>query len=315
MAFDPTGRARLIQTMTVPSKYILPAFFLTFLLGAMALGPLLYFGLAVVWPIPFHRAMDRALLISAVAALGLFWPRIPLGKLWPWNDNAWKQGLLGFFIAAVSMQAMLGFNLAFSGFTSAHLSGSQATGRVLLALVAALLIPPLEETLFRGFIQRELVQGLGWRAGWIAAAAIYMLAHFLKIPAAVDHQPVRLWSGATALGEAFMPLVNGDFLSGRGLNLFLIGLILGGIFLRSGHLWVNAGLHGGWILGLLLFSGFTRPVEPPYVPFLGGDILSSFLTTVVLLMLSVWLWRYYRHPSSLPEAAPTPARGSGANAP
>jgi len=290
--------------MALPGKYILPVFFLTVFVGAMILGPLLYFGLAVVWPIPFHRAMDRALLISAVAALGLFWSRIPMGKLWPWNGDAWKQLLLGFFIAAVSIQAMLGAYLALVGFTSAHLSGDQIAGRVLLALVAALLAPPLEETVFRGFIQRELVRGLGWRGGWVLAAAIFMLAHFLKIPEALDHQPVHLWSGATALGAAFVNLGHDLLLShhiGKAVNLFLIGLILGGIFLRSGSLWMNAGLHSGWIFGLLLFTGFTRPVEPPTISWFGGDMLSSLATTVVLLLLGIWLWRFYRHPSVLPE--------------
>jgi len=303
--------------MRLPPRYILPVFFLTLFLGAMILGPLLYFGLAVVWPIPFHRAMDRALLISAVAVLGLFWSRIPLGKLWPWNGDAWKQLLLGYFIAAVSIQAMIGADLAAAGFTSAHLSGSKAMGRILLALVAALLLPPLEETVFRGFLQRELVRGLGWRAGWLLAAVIFMLAHFLKIPVELDHQPVHLWSGATALGAAFTNLGQNLVLPdniGKAVNLFLIGLILGGIFLRSGSLWMNAGLHSGWIFGLLLFTGFTHPVEPPTISYFRGDILSNPLTTLVLLLTGLWLWRFYRHPSVSPETASTPTRGTGENA-
>jgi membrane protease YdiL (CAAX protease family) len=279
----------------------------------MVLGPVLYWTLAVVWPVPFHRAMDRALLISAVAALGLFGSRIPLGKLWPWNADAWKQLLLGYFIAAVSIQAILGFDLAGAGFTSAHLSAGQVAGRVAMALVAALLAPLLEETVFRGFLQRELEERLGWRAGWVLAAAIYMLAHFLKIPVELDHEPVHFWSGATALGAAFVHF--GQDLarpenSGKAVNLFLIGLIFGGIFLRSGTLWVNAGLHSGWIFGLLLFTGLTRPVEPPRISWLGNDILSSLATTLVLLLLGIWLWRFYRHPSIVPESD----SGTGPNA-
>ncbi len=302
-----------VPRIALPGKYILPVFFLTLFLGAMILGPLLYFGLAVVWPTPFHRAMDRALLISAVAALGLFWSRIPLARLWPWNRDAWKRLLLGFFIAAVSIQAMIGFDMAFVGFTSAHLSASKVWGRVLLAVFAAILAPPLEETVFRGFIQRELVERLGWRAGWVLAAAIFLLAHFLKIPVELDHQPVHLWSGVTALGAAFVNVGHDLARSeniGKAVNLFLIGLILGGVFLRSGSLWMNAGLHSGWILGLLLFTGLTRPVEPPYVSYFGGDILSNPLTTLVLLLTGLWLWRFYRHPSN----SPGPARGSGENA-
>ncbi|HEY0256583.1 MAG TPA: CPBP family intramembrane glutamic endopeptidase, partial [Candidatus Methylacidiphilales bacterium] len=193
------------------------------------------------------------------------------------------------------------FNLAFSGFTSAHLTGAQIGARLGIALIAALLIPPIEETVFSGFIQGELVRGLGVRAGWFLAAFIFMLAHFLKIPAELDHQPIHWWSGAGALGAAFMPLAKGAFLCGRGLNLFLIGLILGGIFLRSGSLWLNAGLHGGWILALLLFTGLTRPVDPPRVAFFAGDILSSLSTTLVLVLLGTWLWFFYPPPSSEPE--------------
>jgi membrane protease YdiL (CAAX protease family) len=233
-----------------------------------------------------------------------------LAKLWPWNDAAWKQLLLGYFIAAVSIQAMVGAYLAVVGFTSAHLSGNEIARRVLLALVAALLAPPLEETIFRGFLQRELVERLGWRAGWVLAAVIFMLAHFMKIPVELDQQPVHLWSGATALGAAFANF--GHDLSqpenlGKAVNLFLIGLILGGIFLRSGTLWLNAGLHSGWIFGLLLFTGLTRPMDPPYVSYFSHDILSSLSTTVVLVLLGLWLWLFYRHPSILPE--------SGENAP
>jgi membrane protease YdiL (CAAX protease family) len=293
-----------INVRAVTRKYVLIVFFLTLLVGAMILGPLLYFALVNIWPIPFHRAMDRALMISAIATLGLFWSRFPLRELWPLTGRAWKDLLLGYFIAAVSIQAIIGADLALAGFTSAHLNGGQMAGRVALALVAALLVPPLEETVFRGFLQRELVQGLGWSAGWLLAGAIFMLAHFLKVPVELDREPVHIWSGVTAIGTAFSNLGHNLVLPeniGKAANLFLIGLILGGIFLRTGTLWMNAGLHGGWVFGLLLFTGLTRPNIPPYVSFFGGDILAVPSTTLVLLLVGIWLWRFYRHPSVLPE--------------
>jgi membrane protease YdiL (CAAX protease family) len=287
----------------MPGKLVLPIFFAVILLGAIVLGPVLYFALAGM--VPFHRAMDRALLISAIAALGLLWPRIDFKALWPCDATAWRHLLLGLVIAAVSVQAMIGFDLAAAGFSSAHLSAGKAWGRVLLALVAAVFAAPVEETIFRGFLQQELTKGLGWRTGWILAAAIFALAHFLKIPVELDKQPVHLWSGASALSAAFAHL-GADLATlenlAKALNLLLIGLILGGIFLRAGSLWVNAGLHAGWIFGLLVFTGFTRPDQPPRVPFFGGNILSNPATTVVLILLGLWLWRFYRHPSVQPES-------------
>ena len=286
--------------MALTGKFVLPIFFATLFLGAIVLGPLLYFALQP-FHVPFHRAMDRALLISAVASLFLFAGKMPWGKLWPLGRGSWLQLLLGLLIAFVSAQTMLGANLALAGFTSSHLEGGKAIARVGIALVAALLAAPLEETVFRGFLQRELIAGLGWRAGLGLGALIYTIAHFLKIPESLDSQPVHLWSGATALVEAFRPLAQGDFLGGKGLNLFLIGLILGGVYLRSGALWIGAGIHSGWILTLLLFTGFTRPVKPPFFAIFGGDILSSLSTTLVLIVTGIWLWRFYRHPSVLPE--------------
>ncbi|MCE0498007.1 MAG: CPBP family intramembrane metalloprotease [Methylacidiphilales bacterium] len=291
--------------MSVPGNKPLSLFFLVIFLGAMVLGPLLYFALAGF--IPFHRAMDRALLISAVAALALFWSRISLRELWPVESAAWKQLLFGWAAALVSAQALIGLDLAISGFTSSHLPVGDIMKLFLKALAAALIVPLLEETLFRGFLQTELIGRLGRRWGWLLAAAIYAVAHFLKIPSELDHQPVHLWSGITAVGSAFGTVFYGSFLCVQGLNLFLIGLILGGTFLRCGTLWFNAGLHGGWIFALLVFTGLTKPAEPPAFAWLASDLPSSLLTSVVLILLSLWLWRFYQPHSGGP--------GIGENAP
>ena len=137
----------------------------------------------------------------------------------------------------------------------------------------------------------------------MAAALIFMLAHFLKIPESLDQEPVHLWSGASAVGAAFLPVLHGDFLGGRGLNLFLIGLILGGIFLRAGSLWINAGLHGGWIFALLLFSGmYPAGHAAASSLFWAADLLSSPLTSLVLILLSAYGYGVsIRHPPPRPS--------------
>jgi membrane protease YdiL (CAAX protease family) len=281
-----------------PAGIVLLIFFAIVFGGAAVLGPLLA---ALAHPfahVPFHRVMDRALMISALAALAVFWARIRWLELWPTGRRAGVQLIFGYGLAFVSAQLMIGLDLALRGFVSAHLGGAQIAARVGLALLAALLVPPVEETVFRGFILGELASALGRRWGCTVAAMIFMLAHFLKIPESLDQQPVHFWSGVTAIGAAFAPVVRGDFLGWHGLNLFLIGLILGGVFLRSGSLWIGAGLHSGWILALLLFTGLTRPLDPPRVAWLGqGDLLSTPLAALVLMMLAAWLWRYYPPPS------------------
>jgi membrane protease YdiL (CAAX protease family) len=298
----------------MPGKLVLPVFFAVIVLGAAVLGPAIYFAMQPLWPaFPFHRAMDRALLVSALVALALFWPRIEFATLWPWNAGAWKQTLLGLLLAFVAVQALLGFDLAAAGFHSAGLGAGKVWARIGMALVAAVIVAPLEETIFRGFLQREFTRGLGWRAGWVLAALVYALAHFLTT-SGLDHEPVHGWSGATAWPAMFSQ-AGADLASPenavKALNLFLLGLVLGGLFLRAGSLWINAGLHAGLIFSVLLFTGLTRPDDPPRVAWLSGNILSSFVTTGVILLLGLWIWRFYRHPSIVPEPVP----GTGANAP
>jgi len=295
----------------MPRKLVLPVFFAVIVLGAMVLGPVIFFAMQPIWPaFPFHRAMDRALLVSALLALALCGPRIEWRRLWPWNGEAWKQALLGLLMAIVAFQALMGFDLAAAGFHGAGLSAGKIWARVAMALVAAAIVAPVEETIFRGFLQREFTRGLGWRGGWILAALVYALAHFLTT-SALDKETLHWWSGVTAWPAMFAQ-AGTDLTSPenavKALNLFLLGLVLGGLFLRAESLWANAGLHAGLIFGLLLFTGLTQPDEPPRVAWLGGNILSSFVTSVVILLLGVWIWRFYRHPSIVPE--PVPATGA-----
>jgi membrane protease YdiL (CAAX protease family) len=297
------------QPSRLPAGFVLPIFFTIVFGGAVVLGPLLA---ALAHPfarVPFHRVMDRALMISALAALAFFWSRMRWTELWPAGRRAGVQLVFGYGLAFVSAQLMIGLDLAVRGFTAAHLGGSQIAARLGLALLAALLVPPVEETVFRGFVLGELAPALGRRWGCAVSAAIFMLAHFIKIPESLDQQPVHFWSGLTAIAAAFEPVARGNFLGWYGLNLFLIGLILGGVFLRSGSLWIGAGLHSGWIFALLLFTGLTRALEPPRVAWLGrGDLLSTPLAALVLMLLAAWLWGFYPPPSD-----DTP--GSGENAP
>jgi membrane protease YdiL (CAAX protease family) len=268
--------------------------------GAMVLGPLIFFTLGK-W-VGFHRAMNRALLICALAAIATTWPSLRLREWWPLHRGAIGQVLLGLLMALISVQTILGLDIAFHGLVWATIDAQARTKIITTALVAALLVPLTEETIFRGFLQTELSRRMGMMGGWLLAALIFALSHFLKTPATLDHQPVHLWSGVTAVGAAFTPLLKGGFLGEQGLNYLIIGLILGGLFWRTGMLWLNYGLHAGWIVGLQLSVGLSRPA-PTATIWTGQDLLSSPLTTLVLVLLGFWLWLFFRRPLPEPEPA------------
>ena len=278
-----------------PRDVLLP-FLLVLFAGAMVLGPLIYFVLHR-W-VPFHRAMDRALLISALAALGVAWPRLRFRVWWPWRKSAALEVMLGLLLALISVQTIVAIDMGFGGLAWLPLAAHDRLRAVLFALIAAVLVPLAEETIFRGFLQTEISRGLGARWGWLFTAVVFMLVHFLKIPDELDRQSVHCWSGPGAVGAAFLPLLHGWFLGGKGANLLVVGLVLGGISRRTGTLWLNYGLHGGWIFGLLLTIKLSRPIATSF--WTGDDLLSSPLTGIVLAVLGWWLWRYYRRPQPEP---------------
>jgi membrane protease YdiL (CAAX protease family) len=278
--------------MMLPSRYVLPVFLLIVFLGPVVLAPILNLALEP-FGIPFHRVMSRALLFSALGALIIFRRHLHLGRWWPLGHIAFRQMARGFLLALISSLAMILFYFISCGFQAAEIPFRRAALSIFVALIAALIVPTLEETIFRGFLITILVATTGRWAGWFLAALIFSVAHFLRVPPGTAG-PVHWWSGATGMLSIFTNLAHGDFLTGRGLNLFLAGLVLGGIFLRSGTLWTTAALHSGWIFILMSFTALTRSLNPPRVPGFGRDLLSSPLTSAVLLVLGICLWRFYR---------------------
>ena len=287
-----------------PARFVLLRFFLTIFLGAMVVGPLIFLVLGK-WVV-FHRAMDRALLVCALAAIASTWSSLRLRDWWPLQRAAVAQVLLGLLIAFISVQTILGLDIGFGGLAWAGTTPGKCVQLVTTAVIAAILVPLTEETIFRGFLQTELSRRIGACGGWLLAALIFALSHFLKVPNSFDHEPVHWWSGVSAVGAAVKFMGSGGILSGQGLNYFLIGLILGGIFWRIGVLWLNYGLHAGWILGLQLASGLTHPT-PVRSIWIGGDLLSSPLTSLVMVLLGFWLWLFFRRPP--PEPAPPSVPG------
>ena len=144
----------------------------------------------------------------------------------------------------------------------------------------------------------------GVGAGSWQRRCFFMLAHFVKIPTELDHQPVHLWSGVSAVGAAFLPVGStANLLAGEGIelvspragawrSLFTFRLAL----VERRFAWRLDSADACFSLPVL-----CAPLDHPNVEFFGTDILSSPLTSVVLILLGLWLWRFYQPYSTKPE--------------
>ena len=209
---------------------------------------------------PFHRFMDRAFLILALA---LLWPLLRILGVNSWKDlglvspagqgSRFLGGLAAGFIT-LGLMALLAVTVG--GRPLVHTLGvARITGLFFSALGTAAVVAVLEEVLFRGGIFNGLRRVMWWPVALGIASLIYALVHFLQ------HGEV---TGAVAWtsGLALLPAMLGGFADVTTLvpgfcTLTLAGLLLGLAYQKTGTLYFSIGLHGGWIFWLKCYGSFT----------------------------------------------------------
>ncbi|GAA0226029.1 CPBP family intramembrane metalloprotease [Halobacterium noricense] len=133
-------------------------------------------------------------------------------------------------IALLVLQIVAGFVMMQLGINTADHSiqqqASQGNPEILLLLIPAawLIIGPGEELLYRNIIQKSLYDTFSKRGAVVVASAIFALAH---IPAYA--------MGATLMGTASTLVI-----------IFLLSLLLGVTYLKTGNVTISALIHGSY---------------------------------------------------------------------
>ncbi len=209
---------------------------------------------------PFHRFVSRSFLFMALAGL---WPLAGVLKMgkpgrWGWQKAAdkWSGLAFGFCLGLGSMAVLVGLALMMGAreLGAAH-SVMQLLVHFLKTVGTAIIVAVIEETVFRGMVLGSFRQGMGIMPALMASSAIYSLVHFfqrLQTPASLD------WtSGLAMLPGMLSGFVDWQMLLPGFINLFLVGLILGWAFIKTGNLYLSAGLHAGWIFWLKYYGYLT----------------------------------------------------------
>src|SRR5204863_1695762 len=123
-------------------------------------------------------------------------------------------------------------------------------GKVLLAAVS---VPFIEETFFRGIVLGILLRTGRKLLSVVAVSALFVAVHFLK---GSEWEPaIVTWtSGFQSIGDAFAGFGDPMMVLGAFATLFLIGCILADARVLTSSLWLPIGLHAGWIFANGTFS-------------------------------------------------------------
>jgi membrane protease YdiL (CAAX protease family) len=254
-------------------------YLLVVFIGGALLAPWLYqLAQAVAHPfphlarVPFHRFLDRSLLIFALAAL---WPLLRAFGMVSWRETGliapygqWRKLggglLLGLVMLAVAAGTAIGSG---DRILAPNLTLHKIIGTIFNATAAAIVIAPVEELLFRGGIFGGLRKAFYWPLALVASSLIYALAHFLQ--RAEPAGPVGWNSGLLLLPRLLGGFADFHALAPAFFTLLLAGVLLGLACQRTGNLYFSIGLHAGWIFWLKIYSAFTT-TAPQAVPGLWG---------------------------------------------
>jgi membrane protease YdiL (CAAX protease family) len=281
---------RLLRALVI---YIVVVF-----IGGAVLAPWLYWLAQTVahsFPqiagAPFHRFVDRSLLLLALAGL---WPLLRALGATSWREaglvpphGQWKKNFSGLLLGFVSLAVVAGTALGSGNRIFIQgLTAHKIVGTIFSAIATAASVATLEEILFRGGIFGGLRRMFYWPLALIASSMVYALVHFLQ----------RMeWAGAVAWnsGLILLPRMLGGFADFHALvpgffSLTLAGILLGLAYQRTGNLYFSIGLHAGWIFWLKTYGAFTTSAPRAATWFWGtGKLIDGWLALIVLVVTLV----------------------------
>lgn len=242
-----------------------------FVMGAL-LAPWVYWlvqGLADYFPAlrglaeaPFHRYVNRSLLLMAVVGL---WPFLralgansisTVGLTKP--DAAERRRLTkGFVLGLLTIIAVAVIAVAAGSREWTQLLTKHPLVEAGSFILSASIVSILEELLFRGTLFGSLRRQHDWRLALVMSSAVYAVVHFFQ---RVKSPPWITWtSGLEQLGGMLGGFVHLEMLVPGFLSLTLAGMALGVAYHRTGNLYFSIGLHAGWIFWLKTFNFWTDP--------------------------------------------------------
>ena len=200
---------------------------------------------------------------------------------------------MGVILAGIPLACCGALLLIFEVYSFRHVF---AWGGLRKTVLAAIFVPLIEETFFRGIVLGILLRSGRRYLSIAATSGIFALVHFLKAPEK-GLATVTWRSGFESLANSFSQFAQPLFVVAAFATLFLIGWILAESRLRTRSLWLPLGLHAGWIFASGCFNALARR-QMTLGPWLGKNLLVGIIPLAVVAMtwLIIHFWFKYARP-------------------
>lgn len=248
----------------MPSLLIFIIYFAIALILGTAIAYPLHQILTTWFELEFDRVASRSVLLVAII---LFIPLFKLLKFDSWqelgfsNTKEFAKDLvkgIGFgvlIMLPVITGLLITQNRVFD--PDWEISIPNITALFLTSLLAGLVIALLEETLFRGAMLTALKKHGSTMFAILATSIIYALVHFLQPTIEFDANSLNWGSGIALLKNSFLSLTQLSTIIDSFIALFLAGVLLAVVRIRSSKIALCMGIHAGWVLAIKIFKRVT----------------------------------------------------------
>lgn len=267
------------------------------LLLSAFLAPLLF----KILPFKFERILNRLIMIFTItAAVWAVWTRrwsFPVEAM-RWKGVGWSGFASAFaagFLTLISV-SLLKMTLGIVTIDFSLSSPAAWAQRILMSLLSALVIGIIEELFFRGFVfssfQKKL--GMSFLPCLILTNLFYSLIHFTGGKKIFIGPEPGFKDSLTLLTAPFQNLLDWQAVLPGAVGLFIFGVILTFLFVRTGSLYPCIGLHAGCVFFLKMDGVLIRHEDrAPLWFYGGGQNYDGLLGWTALVLLGIILWLFY----------------------
>jgi membrane protease YdiL (CAAX protease family) len=209
-------------------------------------------------PFPFHVVFKRLLTIGALIVLVAF-VRVRRETFvqcgLAWRQDSRRMVAAGVVAGLAGLAALVCANLVWGNAAPAVRQFSAGKWAVTITggVLTGVLIGPIEEFVFRGVLfgwLRDRVCRGRVLPGMVATSALYALLHFLDVRRPAIGSTPGFADGLRLVAAPFQAFGHWDTLWPAAVGLFLFGLVLNTLAVRTASLYASIGLHTGCVVFL-----------------------------------------------------------------
>lgn len=273
------------------------AYFAIALLSGAAISYPVHAFLSNWFELDFDRVASRCVLIAAIIFFMALYQKLNFST---WRDLGYSTNRKQFFsdlakgigfgiliMSPVVIGLLLTKNRVLD--TDWEVSSTKIAALILTSLISGLIIGLLEETLFRGAMLSALKKHGSTFLAITVSSLFYALVHFIQPEIELNSDSLSWASGFVLLKNALIGLANLPYIFDSLVALFLAGVLLSIVRLRTNRIALCIGIHAGWVMVIKFFKRVTDSNSFSEYAFLVGsyDKVIGYLAAASIIVFLV----------------------------